>query len=230
MEHSILEEILERSKQELVAIGAEAQIWKASWYGYPAIIKVRRRKKYLHPQLLDEINVKRMRRETKILVTLAKTGVCVPTLYAAFFSKWALVMKAIEGQPLSQCLKDRCSQENIKLAGRYLGLIHNVGVIHGDYTVNNMIVTNRGDTCIIDFGLSEFSTDPEDRAMDLYLFLKSINSILPPEIAEDYFGIFLKAYSSVFNEWYAVKERLEEIMLRGRYVEERRLSTRVSDR
>ena len=57
--------------------------------------------------------------------------------------------------------------------GRTLALLHDAGVVHGDFTTANLMIKEK---ClyVIDFGLSEITESTEGRAIDLLLIKRSI--------------------------------------------------------
>lgn len=57
--------------------------------------------------------------------------------------------------------------------------VHEIGVIHGDLTTSNMLMTTEGKICLIDFGLSYFKDSAEDRAVDLYVLERAFKSTHP---------------------------------------------------
>ena len=162
----------------------------------------------------------------------ASKGVCVPRLLVAAISKGMLVMEKLEGTRLDTVLSD--IYPSLEKAynlhslftkiGKSLALLHKANIVHGDFTVSNIIVdsSDKDFPCIIDFGLSRFSGDVEDRAMDLRVFLKSIESSFPKYL-EFIRKTVLEGYSIVATSFYTeVVARLKDMELRGRYVEERR--------
>jgi TP53 regulating kinase-like protein len=103
-------------------------------------------------------------------------------------------------------------------------MIHARGICHGDPTISNYIVDNRGSLWIIDFGLSEYSDDAEDQAVDLHLLYRSIET-LPLKNIEELKEIVYSRYSEILGMDRAkrVREKVREIRMRGRYVLERRV-------
>ena len=53
--------------------------------------------------------------------------------------------------------------------------LHSAGIVHGDLTTSNMIIS-KGRICLIDFGLSKNSSKIEDQATDLYLLYEAIRA------------------------------------------------------
>jgi TP53 regulating kinase-like protein len=215
-----------------IALGAEAAIYTIEYSRVSLIIKHRYPKKYMNPILAEELITRRTRLEAKIIIKAASIGVCVPRLLATTVSKGILVMEKLQGIRLDTVLRSIYpSLEKVyelhslfTKIGRNLALLHKADIVHGDFTVSNIIIdgSKENSPCIIDFGLSRFSGDVEDRAMDLRVFLKSIESSFP-----QYLGSIKKAllegYSSVARDYYIeVLERLKDMELRGRYVAGRR--------
>ncbi|TEB17868.1 hypothetical protein FA13DRAFT_1804218 [Coprinellus micaceus] len=69
---------------------------------------------------------------------------------------------------------------------------------------------------LIDFGLSFVSTLVEDKAVDLYVLERAFASTHPD--SEPMFASVLQAYERALTarEWKAVKNRLDDVRLRGR--------------
>ncbi len=64
-----------------------------------------------------------------------------------------------------------------KEIGNLIGKMHNQNIIHGDLTTSNMIVnSNEKKIYFIDFGLSFFSEKIEDKAVDLHLLKRALES------------------------------------------------------
>jgi len=215
-----------------IALGAEAAVYLVRYSGVPLIVKYRYPRRYMNPILAEELINKRTRLEAKIIEKASSKGVCVPRLLVAAISKGILVMEKVEGIRLDIVLSD--IYPSLEKAynlhslfteiGKSLALLHKANIVHGDFTVSNIIVdsSDRNFPCIIDFGLSRFSGDVEDRAMDLRVFLKSIESSFPRYLEFIRKGV-LEGYSTIASGFYTeVIARLKDMELRGRYVEERR--------
>lgn len=72
--------------------------------------------------------------------------------------------------------------------------VHDSGIIHGDLTTSNMVITEGGDIVLLDFGLSYFKDSAEDRAVDLYVLERAFKSTHPS--LEDRFGAVLMVYGN----------------------------------
>ncbi len=212
------------SSLDLLARGAESELRKGHYYGVPAVYKLRRRKEYMDPSLDSDLRRARTLKEAKVLSVASRANIPVPLLLAVYPSIGLLVMQYIEGERLKEAL-DRGVSGHCDLArraGAILGMLHEHGISHGDPTTSNYIITDSGDLYIIDFGLADFTSEIEDLAVDIHLFRRAVSSS-HARLAEDLARCFIEGYSSVRGEKARpVIERAEEIMLRGRYVEERR--------
>lgn len=208
----------------LIARGAEAEVRVGDFMGLRAVYKLRVPKAYMHPSLDETLRAWRTRREARVITAARAAGARVPVVYAVFPSAGLIVMEYIEGPRLREvfdydpALGVRLSGE----AGSILGLIHSAGVVHGDYTTSNLIYTG-GALYAIDFGLADFSESVEERAVDVHLYRRSLESAHARYAAEA-FEEFRRGYSRTAPDAGRVMERAEEIRLRGRYVEARRRS------
>lgn len=215
------EELSERilswlSAQELIKRGAESEIRLGPFMGMPAIFKHRVLKSYMHPKLARALASQRTVREAKIISYAASRSVPAPLLYAVFPSISLIVMEYIPGKTLKEAEnKVELSRE----AGRIIALLHEMGIAHGDPTTSNFIFSE-GRLRIIDFGLSEMTSDIEDFAVDLHLFRRAVEST-HAAIAKEMYEAFLAGYAEI-RSVEQVARRAEEIRMRGRYVEERR--------
>ncbi len=58
-------------------------------------------------------------------------------------------------------------------------MLHNDGIIHGDLTTSNIMITDQKIVYIIDFGLSYVRNNIEDFSVDLYVLEKAFLSTHP---------------------------------------------------
>ncbi|MEM3020900.1 MAG: lipopolysaccharide kinase InaA family protein, partial [Candidatus Caldarchaeum sp.] len=102
--------------------------------------------------------------------------------------------------------------------GRVVGLMHELNLAHGDLTLTNIIVNNSG-LWLIDFGLSIFNAELEDKAVDLHLLDRSVRSSLP-SASQLFFNRFLEGYKQVVGTDTAGRTiyKMKSIRMRGRYV------------
>ncbi|KRZ62440.1 TP53-regulating kinase [Trichinella nativa] len=213
----------------LIAQGAEARIFKANFYGRPAVIKERFRKKYRHVALDELLTKERMRAEIRGLMHCRKLGIPVPPIYFVDSKQNLIVFGAIEDATTLKNLLDGMHEvgavglvDNLaSTIGQVLAKMHMNGVIHGDLTTSNLLVKQplSPDNCrhvvLIDFGLSFVSSMVEDKAVDLFVLEKAFMSTHPN--AESFYrtilGSYVKFYGKLGSE---VLAQLEQVRLRGR--------------
>src|SRR5579875_1511611 len=191
--------------EKLIKKGAEAEIWLRSWMGIPAIYKVRRQRKYMINELDELLRRQRTVKEAKILVEARRAGIHTPTLYFVDLNNSAIIMQYVKG------INRQCFE-----LGRILATLHLAGIVHGDPTTSNFIVSS-DKVYAIDFGLSVHSSDIEDKAVDIHL-IKEILSADIPERFEESFELVQNGYASVAGkDAEHVIDRAKTIELRGRY-------------
>ncbi len=191
---------------EILSRGAEAILLKKDG----KVVKKRVKKGYRIRKLDLHLRRFRTKREEKILRKAREVGVPTPKVLSA--SKYELVMEFIEGSLLKDILDGMKREERKRVMreiGRSVRKLHDANIIHGDLTTSNMILKDK--VYFIDFGLGFFSTRIEDKAVDLFLFKKALES-KHHEVWEECFKEVLKAYGDQ-----KVMERLKEIEKRGRY-------------
>lgn len=207
---------------QLITKGAEADLLLDSdWNGLKVIIKVRKVKKYRHPELDSEIRKSRTLSEAGILHRVKQAGVPAPFIYQVDPEKSTIVMEYIEGIKVRDIVKELSDDEKVSLfheIGKKAGLLHYGGIIHGDLTTSNMIKSVNG-VFFIDFGLGEVSREIEKRGVDINLFYRMLTST-HYENKEMLFSAFTRGYCECLgSEGLEALERMREIERRGRYIE-----------
>lgn len=193
---------------KFLAKGAEAELYVVKYGGKNAVMKRRVRKKYRLEALDSRVRSSRTKREARTMAAVKRLGVRAPLLFAADLRKSELVMEKIDGKLLLNVpaagmrLFEKCGEE--------LALMHEQGVVHGDFTSSNVMVENCGDIVFIDFGLANFSESLEEQATDVLVFKKSVG--------KKQFEAFLKGYRKKSKKFNAVMRQVSEIERRGRYV------------
>ncbi|MCD6323770.1 MAG: Kae1-associated kinase Bud32, partial [Desulfurococcales archaeon] len=182
----------------LMALGAEAALYEASFLGLEAVIKVRRRKDYRAEALDRVLRVRRTSLEAKILRDLRTAGLHVPALFYVDTEEGVLVMERVEGKLLRDLIAEGAEVcRALREVGREVGVMHNKGIIHGDLTTSNMVLS--GSTpYIIDFGLAKYSNRLEDVATDIHLFIRSVEAT-HFGVKEELIKCFMEGYSQVIQ-------------------------------
>lgn len=205
----------------LIKKGAEADLYLEDWNGYKVIKKQRIKKIYRIDDLDIKLRKSRTIREAQMLHEVKKIGIPTPIVYFLDIPNFTIIMEYIDGNLLREHL-ERLSSEDIvktfKIVGFQIGLLHNNGIIHGDLTTSNMILTNKYKVFFIDFGLSFYSQDLEDKGTDILLLKRAISSTHYKHANKCLKAIF-NGYKSVVGKDYSKKVlmKAKEIEKRGRY-------------
>jgi TP53 regulating kinase-like protein len=105
-----------------------------------------------------------------------------------------------------------------KRIGYYSGILHREGIIHGDLTTSN-IIKKENRVVFIDFGLSEFSNEVENRGVDLNLMNRMLTSThyrYRDKLLEAFKDGY---YVSMGSKAAESLKRMKEVAMRGRYIE-----------
>jgi len=205
------------TKQNIIQIshGAEAVLFLDT--DKQEVIKHRKEKTYRHPEIDRSLRQFRTRREAKILARLAELSFNAPRLAGSCDKDMKISMQFIDGERL----KDTLHKNHIafsKEIGKMIAVLHDNDIIHGDLTTSNMILDKKDSRIyFIDFGLGSFSEKAEDKAVDLHLFRRALDS-KHPNIAEECFNAALEGYKKGCNAKNAglVLERLKMVESRGK--------------
>ncbi len=209
----------------LIKKGAEASLYLENWLGRKVILKKRLSKKYRVPELDKEIQSQRTRHEPQVMHKSKEAGVPTPIIFLVDLANSTIIMEYVEGKQVKHVLNDLPSDERRKLCqhiGELVGRLHGSGIVHGDLTTSNMILTPMGEVVFIDFGLSEQTWEIEARGVDLHLMKRAIAST-HFMYADECFEAIKDGYENVIGKKATVEvlEKITEIERRGRYISER---------
>ena len=115
-------------------------------------------------------------------------------------------MEEIDGE----MVKDIIDEDLAFRIGQEIAKLHSADIIHGDITTSNIMLQD-DKLVFIDFGLGRYSHLDEDKAVDLLVLKKSLQSI-DYNLAVKYFDCVLKGYD---NE--KMVNHISDIESRGRY-------------
>ncbi|WP_116669316.1 bifunctional N(6)-L-threonylcarbamoyladenine synthase/serine/threonine protein kinase [Methanobrevibacter woesei] len=201
---------------DLIAKGAESNIVKSSYLGRDAVLKNRVSKNYRIPEIDNKIRKARTKLEAKLLSDVKKAGVVTPILYDVNLHDKTILMEEIKGDLVKDIINEDLAYE----IGENIAKFHNLNIIHGDITSSNMMVNDKNQLVFIDFGLGRYSDLFEDKAVDLLVLKKSLQSI-DYNTAIKIFDKVLEGYADEYNDDSLNREqiikKINEIESRGRY-------------
>jgi TP53 regulating kinase-like protein len=214
------------TETKLLKKGAEASLFFADWHQRKVIIKVRIPKKYRPKELDDKIRSYRTVHEPQLMHEAKAAGVPTPLIYMVNVPESSIIMEYIEGRQVKQVLNSAFKAERLYLCvkiGESIARLHSHGLIHGDLTTSNLILTPEGKLFFVDFGLGEKNFELEAQGVDLHLLKRALQST-HFQHWEECFQNVLCGYTSILGEAAVEKvyEKIREIERRGRYVEERK--------
>jgi TP53 regulating kinase-like protein len=206
----------------LIKKGAEASLFLKDWHGQKVILKRRLPKKYRLKKLDDEIRLQRTAHEPQIIHKAKEAGVSTPTIFMVDMSNATIIMEFVKGKQVKQIINDFNEEQRLGLCrhiGNLIGRLHSHGIIHGDLTTSNMILTPYGKVVFVDFGLSEISMELEVKGVDLHLMKRAFQST-HYKYAKECFEAAMEGYAEVVGDNLAknLLEKIREIEKRGRYV------------
>ena len=201
---------------KLIKKGAEGDLYLTAWNKQKSILKIRKKKTYRNPMLDDKIRRQRTIREAQMIVEAKSSGIATPLIYLVDIKNCSIMMQYVEGV-LVRDLPDSKLVRCCNKIGHIAGLLHKNGIMHGDLTTSNFILS-KNQIVTIDFGLANKTNKAEDHAVDLRLLKEILNSA--------HVHIMKKAWSSFLSGYKAevgptrlahVTNLVSVIESRGRY-------------
>ena len=201
---------------KLLKKGAEADVYLSSWNGKKAILKIRKEKTYRNLVLDKKIRKHRTIKESEIISQVKSFGISTPLIYFLDINKCSILMQYIDGK-LVRDMNEKIIEKTCFEIGKIVGILHKNGMMHGDLTTSNFILSKKK-LILIDFGLANRTEKPDDHAIDLRLFKEILNSA-HANILNKSWNNFLKGYSKSVGEKYCKKiiKLVGVIESRGRY-------------
>ncbi len=201
---------------KLLKKGAEADVYLSSWNGKKAILKIRKEKTYRNLVLDKKIRKHRTIKESEIISQVKSFGISTPLIYFLDVNKCSILMQYIDGK-LVRDMNEKVIEKTCFEIGKIVGILHKNGIMHGDLTTSNFILSKKK-LILIDFGLANRTEKPDDHAIDLRLFKEILNSA-HANILNKSWSNFLKGYSKSVGEKYCKKiiKLVAVIESRGRY-------------
>jgi len=201
---------------KLLKKGAEADIYITSWNDQNSVLKIRKKKDYRVHSLDTRIRTLRTIREAKMLSEAKSFGITTPLVYFVDEKKCEIYLQFIKGK----LIRDIPEQQIVKTCeeiGKIVGILHKNGVMHGDLTTSNFILSQKG-LAILDFGLSQKTDKIDDFAIDLRLFKEVLNSA-HAQIVDNAWTLFIQGYKKILGKNITEKiiNQVLVIEKRGRY-------------
>ena len=201
---------------QLIKKGAEGDIFVSVWNNKKAIKKHRKIKDYRNSSLDQRIRKQRTIRESEIISEVKSYGISTPLIYNVDTKNCTIFMQYVPGTLVSSLSEERIIQ-TCKEIGKIVGMMHKNGIMHGDLTTSNFILSKEK-LFVLDFGLAVKTTKAEDHAVDLRLLKEILNSA-HAKIMKKAWTNFLKGYKSEvgperFNK---ITNLVGVIESRGRY-------------
>jgi len=201
---------------KLLKKGAEGDIFLTSWNKKKAILKARKKKDYRNESLDKRIRKQRTIRECEIISKVKSFGISTPLIYNMDTKNCTILMQYIVGTLVNELSELKLIKSCIEI-GKIVGTMHKNGIMHGDLTTSNFILTKEK-MFVLDFGLANKTNKPEDHAVDLRLLKEILNSA-HAKIMNKAWSNFLKGYKSTVgpSRFSKVTNLVKIIESRGRY-------------
>lgn len=175
------------------------------------VSKKRNPKAYRIREIDETLRGERTKNEAKIISDARKAGVPTPIIIDVMLPEYEIKMERIDGELLRSIADEKLCTH----VGEIVGKLHRSGIIHGDLTTSNMILSH-GRIYLIDFGLSYYGQDTEARGVDVHVLFQTFKST--HDRAEKLREAFALGYRKTFSGADEVLRRVEEIERRGRYI------------
>ena len=196
--------------------GAEADVYISSWNGKKSVLKIRKEKKYRNSSLDTRIRKQRTIREAQIISHVKSFGISTPLIYFVNYKNFSIYMQYVKGK-LIRDMDEKSIPKTCLQIGMIVGTLHQNGIMHGDLTTSNFILTSKH-LFVIDFGLANRTEKPDDHAIDLRLFKEILNSA-HANVMKKSWKNFITGYEKSVGKKHCKKilELVSVIESRGRY-------------
>lgn len=202
---------------EVIRRGAEAEIRRGTWLGRDVIVKSRVPKGYRHSELDRCLRTARTRNEARLIHEAREHGVPTPVIYDIDMVNGEITMEEVKGPRVKDEL-DRGDPAEVEALcremGRLIALLHRAGIVHGDLTTSNMIMSEGG-MWFIDFSLGSRCAMAEEMGVDIHLLKEAFQSAHSTLL--DKFPLILETYRLHFDRAEEVIRKMKDIEGRGRY-------------
>lgn len=204
-------------EDQIISQGAEAVVYEGKWFDTECIVKERPSKGYRVKKLDDNLRQKRTKQEAKLLTEARRSGVNTPKVFEV--EEAQIKVEKLDGEKVRDIISEVDQDKLIQLSkkiGSNIAKLHNSNIIHGDLTTSNILLVSN-ELYFIDFGLGFYSSSIEDKAVDLHLLFKILEST-HPNYVDMMWSRVTEGYSETSNEEDKIFNKIKEIKKRGRYV------------
>ena len=176
-----------RPRSTIIKVAAESVVSRTRRFGVVVALKERRPKRYRHPSIDSRLTNERIVQESRLIPVARRAGVRVPAVLDVDLARSSLVIEFVPG-PTAKEIIERAKGPGAGLKrsrlcreiGRMAGRLHAAGIVHGDLTTSNVIVSSHGPV-MIDFGLARRADDDESRGADLILLEHAFRGLHPEQ-------------------------------------------------
>ena len=212
----------------LIKKGAEANLYLENFSRIfhtagegKVIVKYRIKKSYRVSELDEQLRSSRTALEAKLFADAKRAEVPTPIVYEVDRVGMRIVMEFVDGRQVKLILdklRPEARRRLCNVIGRQVARLHRAGIIHGDLTTSNMILTRDGKVYFVDFGLGEYNPSLEAKGVDLHLLKRALQSI-HFKVTDEAYRAVIASYTREFGKGAReVIKRVEEIEKRGRYI------------
>jgi Kae1-associated kinase Bud32 len=174
-----------RGAPRVIKVAAESVVTRDRFLGIDAVVKERRPKRYRDPAIDRRLASERIVQEARLIPQARRAGVRVPAVLDVDLGRTRLVLEFVPGPTAKEFIEraraPRAAKKRLcREIGRMAGLLHAAGIVHGDLTTSNVIVSRRGPV-MIDFGLARRAEDDGSRGADLILLEHAFRGLHPEQ-------------------------------------------------
>jgi TP53 regulating kinase and related kinases len=174
-------------------------------------------KGYRHPDLDLDIRGQRTKNEARLIQEARRLGVPTPIIYDIDLERAELVLQDVGRTRVKDALSgadDDAISDICREIGRLAALLHTGGMVHGDLTTSNMILSD-GKIWLIDFSLGGRNATTEEMGVDMHLLREAFLSAHSEII--DRFQEVLDSYAEHCPFHEEIFKKVRQIEARGRY-------------
>ena len=200
--------------------GAEADLFVSQLPPWKVVVKRRVKKPYRNEQLDAGIRKERTVKESSVIHQSKLAGVRTPSILGLDLEHSSIIMTFIEGSLARNVIDSMGGTERnflLEELGRLVGHLHSAGIVHGDLTTSNIIMSGDVRPFLIDFGMAGRSLEPEDFGTDLHLLQRSLTSTHALDPASSLKKVAKGYHEIVGKDADQNLRKAAEISRRGRY-------------